>query len=283
MSLLSGFFNKTLCDVTARLFIVSLLFVSGCYTPVHSPPEEMLERSLSGVMGKDEFSFRGFAEVRVGENMILMKQFRYEGAVRQHQGTHMRLSRNVERDTTSKRWNPLRHLEELRAVPKRVSLLRVPDSDDLNMTSSGNPIQVRASNLTTSRASMISQFTKKGAIPLNINVRPHDAKKMLSQYLQEDYESIVIPNKQLERVRGQLSASAQQELANELNAEAEQGRQRLTSMLENATVNATYVLWVDQKRQLPLALETQMTAAYKVEGQPRQETIRMVSEFVNYR
>lgn len=255
---------------TATLLLV-VLIAHGCSIADHTPPDALLDRALNGMVGKDQFRFQGMAEIRTGKDKLLAKQLRYEGEIQQHKGTHMRISPQAEQTTTEGRWNPLRQLEELRIDgEKRVKLLT--DYDPVVQTHAGLPNQMRVMSIDAKQ--------RADLIPLQIVIGADRAKRMYTKQLVEDYDRLITPNVQLQQMKGSMSQADEQKLQKELAVLAAQGRKELHARLEDAAVQAKYVVWVSKRDSLPAYVEGWITSSYQEQGEPREELVHMQSQFI---
>ncbi|MCM3337162.1 hypothetical protein M3650_00520 [Paenibacillus sp. MER TA 81-3] len=255
------------------LTLASILLVTsgtGCLPPSKTPPNVLLDRALSGMAGQDQLRFDGEAELRVGEDMIVTKQFRYEGEVRQHKGIYMRLSPQVEHTTTEKRWNPLKQLDELRMTSQK----KVERLSQAHVTAQGASLESGASKVPEALG-----MQAKELIPLEVILSDEDAKRIYSAQIEEDFNRLVIPNVQLNQVKTSLSQRERQQLEAKLTTIAHEGRQELQKRLKAAKVQAKYMIWVERRQSLPAYMEGWITAFYTEQEQPRKETIHVKSRF----
>lgn len=251
--------------------LLGAILIHGCTFADHTPPEALLDRALNGMAGKDQFRFQGMAEIRTGRDKLLAKQLRYEGEIKQHKGTYMRISPQAEQTTTESRWNPLKQLEELRTDgAKRVKTL----------TNSDPVVQGHA--VSPGKMQIMSMDEKQQAdlIPLQVDVDAEQAKRMYTKQLVEDYDRLITPNVQLQQMKGNMSQSDEKKLQKKLFALAAQGRKDLYAKLKNAAVQAKYVVWVNKRDSLPAYVEGWITSSYDEQGEPKEELVHMQSRFL---
>ncbi|WP_028545039.1 hypothetical protein [Paenibacillus taiwanensis] len=255
---------------------IMLLSVQGCAVPMTQDPEEVLTRSISGLSGKDQFLFRGIAEIRTGQRQVLTKQLRFNGEVRQHKGVSMRMSRVLnEVPTTPQRWNPLRMLEEIRLARKQVSRWEEGKPSLLSTSVEWDDNAAKGEQKPT--------FPTDKTLPYLVQLEQADAKRMFKQRIMDEYDSLIIPRQKVNQVSSKLTPTQIKALEGKLNGAAQHYRKQLLSMLNSSQVSAAYIIWIDRRSQLPLRLEGVMQAHYEDGGKWAAETIRTVAEFSEYR
>ncbi|MCY9513669.1 hypothetical protein [Paenibacillus apiarius] len=245
---------------------------TGCLPASKTPPNVLLDRALSGMAGQDQLRFDGEAELRVGEDMIVTKQFRYEGEVRQHKGIHMRLSPQAEHTTTEKRWNPLKQLDELKKIPQK----KVERLAQAHAAAQGASRENGASKVPEA----LGGKQAKDLIALEVYLSDEDAKRIYTAQIEEDFNRLVIPNVQLNQVKTPLSQRERKDLQAKLKTIADEGRKELRQRLNEAKVQAKYRIWVERRQSLPAYMEGWITALYTEQNQPRKETIHVKSRFI---
>ncbi|MCG7407630.1 hypothetical protein MH117_09355 [Paenibacillus sp. ACRRX] len=255
---------------------IMLLNIQGCVMPMTHDPEDVLTRSISGLSGKDQFLFRGLAEIRTGERQVLTKQLRFDGEVRQHKGVSMRMSRvQDEVPTTPQRWNPLRVLEEIRLARKHVSRW-----EEGKTTLLAQSVEWGAN---TAKGEQKPTFSTDQTLPYFVQLHEEDAKRIFKQRILDEYDSLIIPHQKVNQVKKKLTPTQITALEGKLNGAAQDYRKQLLSMLHSSQVSAEYIIWIDRRSQLPLRLEGVMQAHYQDAGKLAAETIRTVAEFSQYR
>lgn len=257
------------------IMLIMLLSLSACRTPIEAPPKEVVIRSISGLAGEDHFTFKGMTEIRTGEREVLTKSLRYEGQVKHHQGMYMRLVSSEQKEsTTTTRWNPLKLLEEI--GKSRISVERVEPTKDMYAMNAANGASKEERGVTA------PTFPLDQASAFRIQVDPRDAKQMFEARIWREYDQVVLPRQQMLSVREKLSNEEVAQLEQQLRKTTQSHRANLKSLLKTSNVEAEYLLWIDQKSQLPLRLDGKMKVYYNHKGNAS-ETIRTVSEFVRTR
>ncbi|BFH67830.1 hypothetical protein J27TS7_36480 [Paenibacillus dendritiformis] len=239
------------------------ILLQGC--GVSANPDDMLNRALSGVGGQDQVRFEGLAEIRVGEDMLLTKQFRYEGEVKQHKGVHMKLGADMDQRTTAKRWNPVAQMDQLQRIArKRVSFL---PQQETKVKAKGNGQENTA------------EQEGKDLVPLEVTLSDEDAKRIYISQLEEDYKRIIIPSEPYQKIRRSLSEQERNKLDAELKSIVDRSRTDLDQKLKDASIAGRYVVWVERRHSLPVILEGWFTAGYNDNGKERRETVHTKTRF----
>ncbi|MDU5142293.1 MAG: hypothetical protein E6230_08915 [Paenibacillus dendritiformis] len=239
------------------------ILLQGC--GVSANPDDMLNRALSGVGGQDQVRFEGLAEIRVGEDMLLTKQFRYEGEVKQHKGVHMKLGADMDQRTTAKRWNPVAQMDQLQRITrKRVSFL---PQQETKVKAKGNGQENTA------------EQEGKDLVPLEVTLSDEDAKRIYISQLEEDYKRIIIPSEPYQKIRRSLSEQERNKLDAELKSIVDRSRTDLDQKLKDASIAGRYVVWVERRHSLPVILEGWFTAGYNDNGKERRETVHTKTRF----
>ncbi|BFH15080.1 hypothetical protein WJ0W_004504 [Paenibacillus melissococcoides] len=241
-----------------------VILLHGC--GVTANPDDMLNRALSGVGGQDQVRFEGLAEICVGEDMLLTKQFRYEGEMKQYKGVHMKLSADMDQRTTAKRWNPVAQMDQLlRMGNKQVSFL--PEAD----------ARVGAKG-TTGQENKAEQ-EGRDLVPLQVTLSNEEAKRIYINQLEEDYKRIIIPSEPYQKIRRSLSEQERNKLDAELKSIVDRSRADLDQKLKDASIAGRYVVWVERRHSLPVILEGWLTAGYNDNGKERRETVHTKTRF----
>ncbi|NKI24604.1 hypothetical protein HFN20_25980 [Paenibacillus dendritiformis] len=239
------------------------ILLQGC--GVSANPDDMLNRALSGVGGQDQVRFEGLAEIRVGEDMLLTKQFRYEGEVKQHKGVHMKLGADMDQRTTAKRWNPVAQMDQLQRIArKQVSFL---PQQETKVKAKGNGQENTA------------EQEGKDLVPLEVTLSDEDAKRIYISQLEEDYKRIIIPSEPYQKIRRSLSEQERNKLDAELKSIVDRSRTDLDQKLKDASIAGRYVVWVERRHSLPVILEGWFTAGYNDNGKERRETVHTKTRF----
>ncbi|MBG9793903.1 hypothetical protein ABD76_15935 [Paenibacillus dendritiformis] len=251
------------CALLSAVLAAFVILLHGC--GVTANPDDMLNRALSGIGGQDQVRFEGLAEIRVGEDMLLTKQFRYEGEMKQHKGVHMKLSADMDQRTTAKRWNPVAQMEQLlRMANKQVSF--VPQADAL------------AGAKGTGQENKTEQ-EERDLVPLQVTLSNEGAKRLYINQLEEDYKRIIIPSEPYQKIRRSLSEQERNKLDAELKAIVDRSRADLDQKLKDASIAGRYVVWVERRHSLPVILEGWLTAGYNDNGKERRETVHTKTRF----
>jgi hypothetical protein len=240
-----------------------VILLHGC--GVTANPDDILNRALSGVGGQDQVRFEGLAEISVGEDMQLTKQFRYEGEAKRYKGIHMKLSAEMDQRTTAKRWNPMTQMDQLQRISdKRVSLLSLAKRPiGAKRIGQGNKTEQEEGEL----------------VPLEVTLSNENARRIYISQLEEDYKRITIPSEPYQKIRRALSERARSRLDAELKAMVEHSRADMEQKLKDARIAGRYVVWVERRHCLPVILEGWFTANYNVNGKERQETVHTKTKF----
>lgn len=251
------------CALWSAIVAGFVILLQGC--GVTANPDDMLNRALSGVGGQDQVRFEGVAEIRVGEDMLLTKQFRYEGEAKQHKGVHMKLSADMEQRTTVKRWNPVAQMDQLQRITnKQVSFL---PQEEARVGAKGNGQDNRAGQ------------EERDLVPLQVTLSNEEAKRIYINQLEEDYKRIIIPSEPYQKIRRSLSDQERNELDAKLKAIVDRSRADLDNKLKDASVAGRYVVWVERRHSLPIILEGWFTAGYNDNGKDRRETVHTKTRF----
>ncbi|WCR29245.1 hypothetical protein L3476_11280 [Paenibacillus thiaminolyticus] len=241
-----------------------VILLHGC--GVTANPEDILNRALSGVGGQDQVRFEGLAEISVGEDMLLTKQFRYEGEAKQYKGVHMKMSGDMDQRTTAKRWNPVAQMDQLQRIAnKQVSFL--PQQEEARVGAKGSGQENKA------------EQEGKDLVPLQVTLSDEDAKRIYINQLEEDYKRIIIPSEPYQKIRRSLSDQERNQLDAELKTIVDRSRADLDHKLKDTSIAGRYVVWVERRHSLPVILEGWFTAGYNDNGKERRETVHTKTRF----
>lgn len=251
------------CILLSAIITGFVILLHGC--GVTANPDDILNRALSGVGGQDQVWFEGLAEICVGKDMLLTKQFRYEGEAKQHKGVHMKLSADMDQRTTAKRWNPVAQMDQLQRIPdKQVSLLSQGEG----------PVGAKG----TGQGYKTEQEGRE-LVPLQVTLSNEDAKRIYISQLEEDYKRIITPSEPYQKMRRSLSEQERSRFDAELKTIVDRSRADLDHKLKDASIAGRYVVWVERRHSLPVILEGWFTAGYNDNGKERRETVHTKTRF----
>lgn len=263
--------------------VLFVFCLTGCAWQDQLSAEESFNRALSGLSGVDNFSFRGEAAIRSGENGPFQQSLAFEGNLQHHKD--LTLS-SRDRGTTIQ--------------SDKVSADSVYKSDGLTVSlkrkegkwstlSSGHPEEMWMTRLNPlelleyigkSEKTVTQELgAARGTKVLRIELSPEAAAQMVYGSLDEQMKAMAA---RIER-KGDPLYSEDPKVRKRLKAVWERDYKEMKTMLSKAdTVSVSHVT-IDKKKQLPTKLTMERTLFYIDEqGRTRTETLLSDVTFTGY-
>ncbi|MGG4104514.1 hypothetical protein AAXB25_11295 [Paenibacillus lautus] len=272
----------------SRSVIGLVLFVfclTGCAWQDQLSAEESFNRALSGLSGVDNFSFRGEAAIRSGENGPFQQSLAFEGNLQHH--TDLTLSSRNKGTTIRNDKDKVYADSVYQADGLTVSLKR--KEGKWSTLSSGhveemwitrlNPLELLEYIGNSEKTVTQELGAARGTKVLRIELSPEAAAQMVYGSLDEQMKTLA---ERIER-KGDPLYSEDPKVRKRLKAVWERDYNEMKSMLSKAdTVSVSHVT-INQKKQLPTKLTMERTLFFVDEqGKTRTETLLSDVTFTGY-
>lgn len=268
-----------------KLCLIALLIfaVTGCAWENQLPPEEALNRAVAGLSGVDNFSFKGNAAIRSGEDGVFQQSLAFEGELKNHNrlmlSTEARGRRTVQDYESTQRSSASNSRKvALRRSQGKWSMLSPGESEEMLMLRL-NPLEQLEYLGKAERQVSEETGAARGTRVLRVKLSPEDASQATKNTLIEQMEVI---GKRIEK-KGDPLYSDDPSVRERLKALWQKENAELVNMLEKAEVNAVYHVTINKRTQLPTRMTMERRISYPdAAGGRRVETLLSDITFTRY-
>ncbi|OIA98847.1 hypothetical protein AK95_16885 [Paenibacillus sp. LC231] len=270
----------------SRSVIGMVLFVfclTGCAWQEQLSAEESFNRALSGLSGVDNFSFRGEAAIRTGENGPFQQSLAFEGNLQHH--TDLTLSSRdkgttIQKDKVSA--DSVYKSDGLTVALKRKegkwSTLSSEHAEEMWITRL-NPLELLEYIGKSEKTVTQELGAARGTKVLRIELSPEAAANMVYGSLDEQMKALAA---RIER-KGDPLYSADPKVRKRLKAVWERDYNEMKNMLSKADAVSVSHVTINKKKQLPTKLTMERTLFFVDEqGRTRTETLLSDVTFTGY-
>ncbi|GAA3407161.1 hypothetical protein ACFFNY_00405 [Paenibacillus hodogayensis] len=272
-------FRRLLCALTS---VASAALLAASCSVAGTEPDQLLNQTISGLSGTDNFQFHGTTSVGLGD-MPMQEGAAFRGAVTGHTRLTMALERGAgsgmiqtalggessDRQVVFSRkengwasaeeatgaadmllpWSPLYKLEQLNTMDKQVERGR----DETKLT------------------------------VLTVTPDAAEATAGLKEELSRQSEALDT-DKKLAELRTKLGLSERQaeRLRSELDVSVKRARKLLDEANGSLQAGSVYRIWVDRVSRLPQKMQVETEMTYSADGQPKREKSVIDYEFSSY-
>lgn len=251
-------------------------------------PEAVLEHALSGLSGKDNFAFQGKTEVKSAGHPV-QEALKFDGFVVNHNQMYIKTRRSFAlhaggqgKSAESENWKAGNSTIYIKNNNNWIRSNKGTAADNFpEMLRMWNPmVRIEQINKLKKRVAIDRKLSDSKHTVLNIRMNSAAMKSMMRTELtrQLSVDKLMKQVRQGNDLSGQEAASMRAELErNMMKAKAE-----LEEMLSTLSLDARYLMWVDNTTSLPQRMVVESTMKYVSGGVDRQEAIRAEYDFKDY-
>lgn len=238
-------------------------------------PEKLLNLAITGLSGKDHFSFVGQAEVKTG-GVIIQKSSFMQGYVRNHNHLYVQtLKQGAEAESNSP--------STLYIKSNNQWILANVNEKKAHLMTTFNPLAKLEKMLVMKKTVEIDPNSSYGStVVLFIHPDTNEMTEQTRNELELQEANLKIDSRIEQARKLHLTDRELSNLKRELQQTLNEERKRLKDMLKTLTVNSTYKLEVDRQTNLPMKLIFSQELKYMKNGSERSEISEAQYEFKDY-